>query len=51
MDIYNYAGHLIRRLNQISTSVFQAGMKEAGQDLTPVQFAALNAIRTAVAAL
>jgi len=45
MEIYNYAGHLIRRLNQISTSVFQAGMKEAGQDLTPVQFAALNAIR------
>ena len=44
MDIHNYAGHLIRRLNQISTSVFQAGMKQAGQDLTPVQFAALNAI-------
>lgn len=45
MEIYNYAGHLIRRLNQISTSVFQAGMKQAGHDLTPVQFAALNAIR------
>ena len=45
LEIYNMAGHLIRRLNQISTSVFQARVREAGFDLTPVQFAALNAIR------
>lgn len=46
MEIYNMAGHLIRRLNQISTSVFQDRMKAGGVDLTPVQFGALNAIRT-----
>lgn len=38
------AGHLIRRLNQISTSVFQHRMRAEGYDLTPVQFAAMNAI-------
>ena len=37
-------GHLIRRLHQISTSVFQTEMKSAGLDLTPVQFAALDAL-------
>ncbi len=44
LEIHNMAGHLIRRLNQISTSVFQDRMKAHGADLTPVQFAALNAI-------
>ena len=44
MEIHNMAGHLIRRLNQISTSVFQAHLKEAGFDMTPVQFAAMNAL-------
>ena len=44
LEIHNMAGHLIRRLNQISTSVFQDRMKNAGYDLTPIQFAALNAI-------
>lgn len=38
------AGHLIRRLHQISTQVFGQHMEAAGQDLTPVQFAALDAI-------
>jgi len=38
-------GHLIRRLHQISTRVFTARVKEAGFDLTPVQFAALDVIR------
>lgn len=38
------AGHLIRRLNQISTQVFTRRVQEAGFDLTPVQFAALDAI-------
>jgi len=40
------AGHLIRRLNQLSTQVFARRMGEAGFDLTPVQFAAMDAIRT-----
>ena len=38
------AGHLIRRLHQVSTQVFAARLKAAGIDLTPVQFAALDAI-------
>lgn len=35
---------MIRRLHQISVSVFAARMAEAGFDLTPVQFAALAVI-------
>ncbi len=38
------AGHLIRRLNQISTHTFSKQMQAAGFDLTPVQFAAMDAI-------
>ncbi len=38
------AGHLIRRLNQISTHVFAQHMQAAVIDLTPVQFAAMDAI-------
>ncbi|MBL8383283.1 MAG: MarR family transcriptional regulator [Burkholderiales bacterium] len=38
------AGHLIRRLHQQSTQVFQAGTRAAGFDMTSVQFAALDAI-------
>ena len=45
LEIHNMAGHLIRRLNQISMSVFNERMKEAGQALTSVQFAAMNAVR------
>lgn len=45
-ELYGMAGHLIRRLNQISTSVFAEKMKEAGHDLTPVQFGALSALRS-----
>lgn len=44
LEIYNMAGHLIRRLNQVTASVFQMRMHELGFDLTPVQFAALSAI-------
>lgn len=40
-------GHLIRRLHQISTQVFLQRVREAGFDLTPVQFAALDALRHA----
>ncbi|WP_233133120.1 MarR family winged helix-turn-helix transcriptional regulator [Actibacterium pelagium] len=38
------AGHLIRRLNQISTHTFAQHMQKSGFELTPVQFAALDAI-------
>lgn len=39
-------GHLIRRLHQVSTQVFSQRVKEAGFDLTPIQFAALDALRS-----
>ncbi len=38
------AGHLIRRLHQTSAHVFAQRTKEAGLDVTPVQFAAMSAI-------
>lgn len=44
LKIYNMAGHLIRRLNQISTSVFHDRVHACGYNMTSVQFAALNAI-------
>jgi DNA-binding MarR family transcriptional regulator len=44
MDRLEMAGHLIRRLHQQSTQIFQARMNAAGLDLTSVQFAALDAI-------
>ena len=43
-QLHDMAGHLIRRLHQISVSVFSEQMKLAGIDLTPVQFAALSTI-------
>lgn len=46
MDTQNMIGHLIRRLHQKSTQVFTKRMKEAGIELTSVQFAAMNAIKT-----
>ena len=45
MDSLEMAGHLIRRLHQQSTQVFVQRTQAAGHDLTPVQFAALDAIR------
>src|SRR5512145_3184971 len=44
MDRIAMPGHLIRRLHQQSTQVFQAQTQAAGFDLTSVQFAALDAI-------
>lgn len=44
MHATKMAGHLIRRMNQISTHVFSQRMQAEGSDLTPVQFAALDAI-------
>ena len=46
MHVLNMAGHLIRRLHQHSTSTFGERTQAAGFDLTPVQFAALDAIHT-----
>jgi DNA-binding MarR family transcriptional regulator len=39
-------GHLARRFQQIAVAVFLAEIGEAGFDLTPVQYAALAAIKT-----
>ncbi len=44
MDRIEMAGHLIRRLHQQSTQVFQVRSQAAGFELTSVQFAALDAI-------
>jgi DNA-binding MarR family transcriptional regulator len=44
MNRIEMPGHLIRRLHQQSTQVFQARTQAAGFDLTSVQFAALDAI-------
>lgn len=44
MVIHDMAGHLIRRLHQQSTQLFVQRTQEAGFDLTPVQYAALDAI-------
>ncbi len=43
-DIYTMPGHLIRRLNQISASIFQDRMAAMGLDLTSVQYAALSTL-------
>ena len=42
---FKMPGHLIRRLHQLSTHVFLERVREAGFDLTPIQFAALNTLR------
>lgn len=44
MDFLDMPGHLIRRLHQISTSIFAEEMAHSGFDLTPVQYAALSAL-------
>jgi DNA-binding MarR family transcriptional regulator len=46
MSVLDMAGHLIRRLNQQSTHIFAERTQAAGFDLTPVQYAALDAIYT-----
>lgn len=45
MQALDMAGHLIRRLHQHSTQIYTARTREAGFDITSVQFAALDAIR------
>jgi len=44
LEFQKMPGHLIRRLHQISVSVFVSQAASAGFDLTPVQFAALSAV-------
>ena len=46
MELAAMAGHLIRRLHQVSGQVFLREVQAAGYDLTPVQFAALDALRS-----
>ena len=43
-SLFHMPGHLIRRLNQQSSAVFQERVKEAGYDVTLVQFAALDTL-------
>ena len=43
--LLDMAGHLIRRLHQISSHTFQKRMEDAGYDLTPVQFATMQALQ------
>ena len=44
LEFQKMPGHLIRRLHQISVSVFASQAAGAGFDVTSVQFAALSAI-------
>ena len=44
LAIYDMPGHLIRRLHQASVAIFDNEVRQAGFDLTPVQFAALTMI-------
>lgn len=44
-DIYETPGHLIRRLNQVSVSLFLQETSNAGYDITPVQYAALRVVK------
>jgi DNA-binding MarR family transcriptional regulator len=45
IETYAYPGHLIRRLHQMSTHVFTLRVKDAGFDITQVQFAAMQALK------
>src|SRR5215468_12218473 len=44
-DNNDMPGHLARRFQQIAVAVFLAEVEDAGYDLTPVQYAALAAIK------
>lgn len=45
LELWEMPGHLIRRLHQASVSLFLEEVGSAGHALTPVQFAAMCAIR------
>ncbi|MCC0027906.1 MAG: MarR family transcriptional regulator [Zhengella sp.] len=44
LDFQEMPGYLVRRLHQIAVAVFAEDMAGNGHDITPVQFAALNAL-------
>ena len=44
--LFRMPGHLIRRLQQVAVSLFIEEAARAGADITPVQYAALMAIKT-----
>jgi DNA-binding MarR family transcriptional regulator len=43
-QIYDMPGHLIRRMHQISNSIFAVEISRAGFELTPVQFGAMKVL-------
>lgn len=45
MEAHDMAGHIIRRLQQSSVQFFLARVRDLGIDITPVQFAAMDALR------
>ncbi|MEL0436448.1 MarR family winged helix-turn-helix transcriptional regulator [Phycobacter sp. K97] len=45
LDLHRFPGHLIRRLHQISVAQFAEMLSAHDVDLTPVQYAALKAIK------
>ncbi len=45
LELHGMPGHLIRRMNQISVSLFMDEVAKAGFDLTPVQYATLVAVK------
>ena len=45
LDLHRFPGHLIRRLHQISVAQFAEMLSSHDIDLTPVQYAALKAIK------
>jgi DNA-binding MarR family transcriptional regulator len=45
LEFLTMPGHLIRRLHQISVSIFSDSVAEAGFDITSVQFAALSVLK------
>lgn len=44
--LFSYPGHLVRRLQQAAVALFHEEMAACGADITPVQYAALVAIRS-----
>jgi MarR family transcriptional regulator, temperature-dependent positive regulator of motility len=46
LALFDMAGHLIRRMHQISSTVFHQRVQQAGFDLTPVQFAAMLSLQS-----
>ncbi|MEP2531394.1 MarR family winged helix-turn-helix transcriptional regulator [Shimia sp.] len=44
LEMYQMPAHLIRRLHQVSTQVFLARVQSTGHDVTPVQFATMQAL-------